>query len=190
MRFIASDTAERSTFDAIFQALDRASRDVIGPATPRLLVIKLLDDSHAVTGGLWAVSVFRWLHLQMLFVPQALRRQGIGSALLAAAETEARSRDCLGIYVDALSFQAVPFYEKTGFSAFGVLDDCPPDTAGCSCTSVSFRPARHDRSGKTGPRPQAGDPGRRRGSEAGLFRDPAHRPTALRCADGACGAGV
>jgi len=160
MRFIASDTAERSTFEAIFRALDRASRDVIGPAIPRLLVIPLLDDSEAVTGGLWAVSVFRWLHLQMLFVPEVLRRQGIGSALLAAAETEARSRDCLGIYVDALSFQAVPFYEKAGFSAFGVLDDCPPGHRRLFLHKrlVPAR-GRHDRRRPVGPRPQACDAG-------------------------------
>jgi GNAT superfamily N-acetyltransferase len=126
MAFVAFDTAERSTFEAIFQALDRASRDVIGPAAPRLLVIPIHDAAARVTGGLWGVSVFGWLHLQMLFVPAAMRGQGVGSALLAVAETEARRRGCRGIYVDALSFQAVPFYQKTGFSTFGVLDDCPP----------------------------------------------------------------
>jgi GNAT superfamily N-acetyltransferase len=62
----------------------------------------------------------------MLFVPESMRGRGVGTALLAAAETEARSRNCLGISVDTLSFQAAPFYEKLGFSIFGVLDDCPP----------------------------------------------------------------
>lgn len=126
MVFVASETAERGTFEAIFNGLDGASRDVIGPAIPRLLVIPLHDDTGGVVGGLWATSLFRWLHLQMLFVPAPMRGRGIGSALLAAAETEAGNRDCLGIYVDVLSFQAGPFYEKMGFSTFGVLDDCPP----------------------------------------------------------------
>jgi GNAT superfamily N-acetyltransferase len=126
MPFVPSDTAERDTFDAIFQALDSASRDVIGPAEPRLLVIPIRQDKGAVIGGLWAVSLFRWLHLEMLFVPEAMRGRGVGSALLAAAEAEARLRGCLGMFVDALSFQAAPFYEKMGFSTFGMLEDCPP----------------------------------------------------------------
>ena len=123
---VPSDTAEPSTFEAIFQALDGASRNVIGPAAPRLLVVPIRDGTGAVIGGLWAVSLFRWLHLEMLFVPEPMRGRGIGAALICAAEAEARNRGCLGIYVDTFSFQAAPFYEKMGFSTFGVLDDCPP----------------------------------------------------------------
>ena len=126
MTLLASDTAERSTFETIFSALDGASRDVIGPAQPRLLVVPLRDNDGGVIGGLWAVTLFQWLHLEMLFVPASLRGKGIGSSLLTSAEAEARRRGCLGIYVDTFSFQAVPFYKKAGFSTFGVLDNCPP----------------------------------------------------------------
>jgi GNAT superfamily N-acetyltransferase len=126
MDFALSDTADPATFEAIFHALDGTSRDVIGPATPRLLVIPIRNDIGIAIGGLWAVSLFGWLHLEMLLVPEPMRGQGIGSALVAQAESEARSRDCLGMYVDTFSFQAGPFYEKLGFSQFGVLDDCPP----------------------------------------------------------------
>jgi GNAT superfamily N-acetyltransferase len=64
--------------------------------------------------------------VEMLFVPQAMRGQRIGASLMAAAEAEARARSCLGIHVDAFSFQAAAFYRRIGFSVFGVLDDCPP----------------------------------------------------------------
>ena len=126
MAFAVSDTGERSVFESIFTALDGASRDVIGPAEPRLLVIPIRSDSGIVTGGLWGVTLFRWLEVEMLFVPRPMRGQGVGSALMAAAETEARDRGCLGIRVDAFSFQAGQFYEKIGFSLFGALEDCPP----------------------------------------------------------------
>jgi GNAT superfamily N-acetyltransferase len=125
MAFATSDTADRSVFEAIFTALDGESRDVIGPAKPRLLVIPIRDGSGIVTGGLWGVTLFRWLAVQMLFVPHAMRGRGIGSALMASAEKEARDRGCLGVHVDALSFQAPWFYEKMGFSLFGTLEDCP-----------------------------------------------------------------
>jgi GNAT superfamily N-acetyltransferase len=124
--FTVVDTAERSVFDGIFSALDAASRPVIGPAEPRLLVIPIRDGSGAVTGGLWGTTLFRWFEIEMLVVPEAMRQQGVGSALLAAAEAEARSRGCLGACVDTLSFQAGPFYAKHGYALFGALDDCPP----------------------------------------------------------------
>jgi GNAT superfamily N-acetyltransferase len=126
MDLALSDSADPGTFQAIFHALDDASRDVIGSAAPRLLVIPIRDGAGATIGGFWGVSLFRWLHVEMLLVPEPMRGQGIGSALMAMAESEARTRGCLGMHVDTFSFQAGPFYEKMGFSQFGVLDDCPP----------------------------------------------------------------
>jgi len=99
---------------------------VIGAAQPRLLVIPIHDDNGAVAGGLWGCTLFQWLHVLMLLVPEAQRGQGIGSALMASAEKEARQRDCLGSLVDAYSFQASPFYQKIGYTVFGVLHDYPP----------------------------------------------------------------
>ena len=123
---VASDCPSPGTFEAIFRALDASSHAVIGPVQPRLLVIPICDDTGAVAGGFWGCTVCQWLHVQMLFVPETLRGQGVGAALMAAAETEARGRGCLGAHVDALSFQAAPFYEKLGYTVFGVLDDFPP----------------------------------------------------------------
>jgi len=113
-------------FEAIFRALDADSADLIGPTAPQLLAIPIRDDTGAVAGGFWGCTLFRWLHVQMLFVPAPLRGQGIGSALIGSAETEARERGCLGAHVDAFSFQAAPFYRKLGYTPFGVLHDFPP----------------------------------------------------------------
>jgi GNAT superfamily N-acetyltransferase len=124
--FAASDTPEVGTFEAIFEALDATSRALVGPARPHLLVISIRDDGGVVVGGLWGYTVFQWLHVQMLVVPEPLRGQGVGSALMALAEMEARARGCRGMHVDTFSFQAAPFYRKLGFTVFGVLEDFPP----------------------------------------------------------------
>ena len=110
----------------MFQALDATSEPVVGPAAARLLVIPVQDAAGRVEGGLWGHTQFQWLHIQMLLVPAAMRGQGIGSALMAAAEAEAHQRNCLGIYLDSFSFQAPVFYAKLGFTVFGVLDNFPP----------------------------------------------------------------
>lgn len=66
-----------------------------------------------------------WLRIDLLWVSDALRGQGVGTRLIAAAEAEARSRECLYAQVDTASFQARPFYEKLGFSVGWTLDDYP-----------------------------------------------------------------
>jgi GNAT superfamily N-acetyltransferase len=125
-RLVPSDCPPSGTFEAIYQALDASSRPLIGTAEPRLLVIAIQDDNGSVRGGLWGWTRFEWLHIQMLFVPEPLRDQGVGSALMASAEAEARRRGCRGALVDAFSFQAPRFYETIGFTRFGVLQDFPP----------------------------------------------------------------
>ena len=113
-------------FEAIYRALDESSHHVIGPVRPQLLVIPIRAGDGSVAGGLWGRTACRWLHVEMLFVPEALRGQGVGSALVAAAEAEAQGRGCLGVHVDAFSFQAEPFYRRLGYTVFGVLEDFPP----------------------------------------------------------------
>jgi GNAT superfamily N-acetyltransferase len=124
--FVVSDSPPSGTFQAIIHALDESSRALIGPAKPRLLVIPIHGDDGKVIGGFWGATMFEWLHVGMLFVPESLRCQGFGSGLMAAAESEARKRGCRGAHVDTFSFQAAPFYQKLGFTLFGVLEDYPP----------------------------------------------------------------
>jgi GNAT superfamily N-acetyltransferase len=123
---VPSDSPEPGTFQAIFRALEASSLPLIGPARPRLLVIPIRDDRGVVAGGFWGSTLFQWLRIEMLFVPPPLRGLGVGSALMALAERDARDRGCRGAYVDTFSFQAVPFYQKQGFTQFGVLEHFPP----------------------------------------------------------------
>ncbi len=108
------------------QLLDASSRSLIGPAQPRLLVIPIRGNDGTLAGGFWGATMFEWLHVGLLFVPESLRGQGVGAALMATAEDEARKRGCRGAFVDTFSFQAAPFYEKLGYVRFGTLEDYPP----------------------------------------------------------------
>jgi GNAT superfamily N-acetyltransferase len=95
----------------------------------RELSVVARDRSGRLVGGLLGETNGGWLFVWVLWVADSYRGQGIGSALLADAEREARRRKCIGIYLDTYSFQARPFYERLGYRLFGTLPDCPPGGA-------------------------------------------------------------
>ena len=95
-----------------------------GPACHRALVITLHDATTTVPGGMWGQTAYGWLFIGGLFVPAALRGQGVGARVMAMAEREAVARGCRGAWVD--TFQARAFYERLGYRCFGEQADCPP----------------------------------------------------------------
>lgn len=83
------------------------------------------DRQGSIVGGLSGSIARDWLHVDLLWVESALRGGGLGSDLLVRAENRARERDCVGIYLETYDFQALPFYERRGYEAFGVLEGRP-----------------------------------------------------------------
>lgn len=83
------------------------------------------SDDGSVIGGLKGMTGWDWLHVEILWVDQKHRGEGIGTALLAAAEAVARERGCIGSCLTSYSFQAPAFYEQHGYSTFGQIDDYP-----------------------------------------------------------------
>lgn len=95
-------------------------------ALARTLALALREaDDGPITGGLWGHIYFEWLFVELLYVPPALRGQGVGRTLLGKAEDEARASSCGGVWLDTFSFQAQGFYEKQGYRVFGRLDHYP-----------------------------------------------------------------
>ncbi len=97
------------------------------PENYRPLVIILSDpDTGEVVGGLWGATNYAHLHVDLLFVPDTLRGNGLGRQMLLQAEQEASARGCRGAWLDTYSFQARAFYERHGYAVFGILNDYPP----------------------------------------------------------------
>jgi len=89
------------------------------------LVIALRDEHGHTIGGLWGETGLDWLHVDLLAVPEPLRGQDVGTALMQRAEAIARDRGCIGAWLDTFAFQARGFYEKLGYSVFGEIPDYP-----------------------------------------------------------------
>jgi GNAT superfamily N-acetyltransferase len=88
--------------------------------------VLLRDGAGAALGGVTAYTDRGWLYLDCFWLPDGLRRGGWGSRVLAAAEAEALRRGCRHARLFTYSFQARGFYERHGYTVFGVLDGFPP----------------------------------------------------------------
>jgi GNAT superfamily N-acetyltransferase len=101
-----------------------------GPSRDVKPVALLLRDMEGLAvGGLWGKTVYDWLYVELLAVPEAMRGKGAGTALMRAAEKVAAERGCIGAWLETFAFQARPFYERLGYCVFGEIDDHPKGSA-------------------------------------------------------------
>ena len=124
MRIQLVEAPEDDLRRAIVAPLNAFNQSIAGPSGFQTLALSVVDDQDQVCGGLWGHTSYGWLYTQLLALPEAARGQGLGRALMLAAEAEARRRGCHHAWVDTI-FGARGFYERLGYAVFGELPDHP-----------------------------------------------------------------
>ena len=99
-----------------------------GPQSPSRYALVVRDGHAQPVGGLIADEHWGWLYVAWLWLPETLRGRGLGRQLLRQAEEIAGSHGCGHAYLSTFEFQALGFYEKHGYTTFGVLEDFPMST--------------------------------------------------------------
>jgi ribosomal protein S18 acetylase RimI-like enzyme len=121
---------DEADIDAVRVGLRAYNRAQIGRVPfYQNIALHLRDADGAIVGGLTATAVLDWLFIEFLHVNETHRGHDHGRALMAEAEVYARANDLAGIWLDTFAFQARGFYEKLGFSVFGVIEDHPRGSA-------------------------------------------------------------
>ena len=123
-----TDAPTPQMWNAIIEPLVAFNNSRIGRPEAYCPLVILLSDpqSDEIVGGLYGSTLFSYLRVDLLFVPESMRGIGMGRKLMTQAEAGAVRRGCHAASLDTFSFQARGFYERLGYSVFGILDDCPP----------------------------------------------------------------
>jgi GNAT superfamily N-acetyltransferase len=92
-------------------------------------VLAVDSNTGAVLGGITGRTSLGLLFIDLFFLPDECRGNGLGTRLLAAAEDEARRRGCRAGVLYTISFQAPGFYTRNGWKVFGEIPCDPPGTS-------------------------------------------------------------
>ena len=98
-----------------------------GYSDSRALAVLVRDpETKKVVGGLHGRTSLGLLRVERFFLPEHLRRDRLGSRILAMAEEEGRRRGCTRIALNTMEIQAPGFYLKQGYEMAARLDCEPP----------------------------------------------------------------
>jgi len=98
---------------------------VTGLTDGGMLAIFVRDERARVVAGICGNTWGGCFEIRQFWVDESRRRQGVGTALIEAAEREARRRGCRQIVLMTFDFQAPAFYAKRGFGVVATVEDHP-----------------------------------------------------------------
>ena len=125
IRITVEQPPDREHTRAVQNGLIAFNRQHVPRDDYKPLGVFLRDGQGRVRGGLVGSLYWGALAVDALWMEEELQGQGLGSALLQTAEAEALRCGCTMAHLDTMSFQALGFYEKHGYTVFGELTGYP-----------------------------------------------------------------
>jgi GNAT superfamily N-acetyltransferase len=117
--------SERADREFLADNIDKFNCSRVGYDDYKPLNHFLRDENGVIVGGLLAETLWQWLHIDILWLEEKYRNQGLGRKLMLAAEQKAIERGCQFAFLDTWEFQAKEFYLKLGYEVFGELPNFP-----------------------------------------------------------------
>src|SRR5438034_86040 len=128
----ASVASQSSATSSVWLPRGRGTATTWAPAicdTRPLPVVVSDPDTNEVLGGITGRTSLGLLFIDLVFLPDDLRGDGLGSRILRLAEDEGRRRGCRTAMLYTISFQAPGFYARHGWRVFGEIACDPPGTS-------------------------------------------------------------
>ncbi len=122
-----TDAPDPGDVDLIGAGLNAHNDQATGYADRQPLAVLVEDpQTGAVLGGLSGRTSLGMLFIELVYLPDSLRGQDIGTSMVAMAEAEARRRGCRVGVLYTMTIQAPGFYERLGWRVFGAIACDPP----------------------------------------------------------------
>lgn len=126
-RLVVTDAPSAEDEAVVRDGLSAYNFEKAGYRDHRPLAILVSDpESGEVVGGLLGRTSFGLLYIDRFFLPESLRKQGVGGRILKAAEEEGARRGCSRAILTTLLFQAPGFYRRQGWQELGRIECDPP----------------------------------------------------------------
>jgi GNAT superfamily N-acetyltransferase len=127
VEFQVEDRPDPGDLELLETRIRREASAAMGLGSEVDLAILVREEGEVVAG----ISGWTWgdcCELQSLWVQPSLRGRGLGSQLIAAAETEAAARGCTQTVHFTYEFQAGTLYERNGYTLVARVKDFPSGT--------------------------------------------------------------
>ena len=128
-RLVVEDSPDPADLALLEERVADAATAAAGCDVEREFGVFLRDEEGEIVAGICGVAWGGYCELHAMWVDEALRGQGLGRALMAAAEQEARRRDCALVVFHAYDLLAAGLYERLGYDTVGVAEGCPAGSA-------------------------------------------------------------
>ena len=116
---------QKAIAQQLIDEVDRFNIERTGIRDARDLLATETSERGELLGGVYGWTWRGTCWIEALWVREDMRKQGVGSRLLQAAEEVAHDRGCVQIGLDTHTFQAPEFYARHGFELVGRLPDYP-----------------------------------------------------------------
>lgn len=122
---IQTEEGEEGLAAELDERIYRFNVEATGIDDGRLLSAAIRDERGDLVAGITGWTWGTCGYVDVVWVQEDHRNQGLGTRLLDAAEDEARARGCVQIALATHTFQALDLYRRRGYTEYGRVENYP-----------------------------------------------------------------
>ena len=128
-RLVVEDSPELADLAVLEERVTAAAVAAADMGEVRTFGIFVRDDRRRILAGISGMTWGGCCELHAMWVDERFRGRGLARMLMARAESVAKLRGCALVEFFAYDLLVAGLYERLGYRAVGVIEDCPAGSA-------------------------------------------------------------